>query len=66
MATIEESIELTATRPAEVRIDNTGSTVVSQDISKQIEADKYLSAKSAQSKNHCGLSFRTLKPGGCG
>jgi hypothetical protein len=61
---INSTIEQTAANPASVSVD--GMTVQSQDISKLIEAGTYLAAKKAASKNHCGLTFRTLTPGGCG
>jgi hypothetical protein len=60
--TIRQSIEQTASGPKRVRTD--AGEVESQDISKQIEADKYLSAKAAASTRHRGLRFNTIVPPG--
>ena len=62
--TIADKIEETAKGPARVSVD--GTSVDAQSIDDQITAEKYLAAKSATSKNHMGLSFRQLTPGGCG
>ncbi len=62
--TISDAIEETAKGPARVSVD--GTDVTAQDIEKQIKADMYLAAKTAQNKNHAGIGFRTLEPGGCG
>lgn len=62
--TIADKIEENAKRPSRISVD--GVSVDALDISKQIEADQYLAAKKAKSKNHCGLTFRRLRPGGCG
>jgi hypothetical protein len=62
--TIRQSIEQTASGPKRVRTD--AGEVESQDISKQIEADKYLSARSAvaATNRHRGLRFNTIVPPG--
>ena len=60
--TIRQSIEQTASGPKRVRTD--AGEVESQDISKQIEADKYLSAKAAASTRRRGLRFNTIVPPG--
>jgi len=62
--TIQDAIEETAKGVQSVSVD--GQSVTSMDIDKLIRADEYLAKKAAASKNHLGLSFRQLKPGGCG
>ena len=62
---LREAIEQTATGPKRVRTD--AGEVEAQDISQQIEADKYLSARSAVSgatNRHRGLRFSKLIPPG--
>lgn len=59
---IEQAIESTAKNPARVRTD--AGEVEAQDISKQIEADKYLAAKQAASTKSRGLRFNQIVPGG--
>jgi len=59
---IRDAIESTAKGPARVRTD--AGEVEAQDISKQIEADKYLAAKAAASTASRGLRFNQLTPGG--
>jgi hypothetical protein len=59
---LRQAIQQTATGPKRVRTD--AGEVESQDISQQIEADKYLSAKAAAAKNHRGLRFSTIVPPG--
>lgn len=59
---LREAIESTATGPKRVRTD--AGEVESQDISKQIEADKYLSARAAMSTKHRGLRFTKIIPPG--
>lgn len=59
---LREAIESTATGPKRVRTD--AGEVESQDISKQIEADKYLSAKAAAGTKSRGLRFNKLIPPG--
>jgi hypothetical protein len=60
--TIRQSIEQTASGPKRVRTD--AGEVESQDISKQIEADKYLAAKAGASTRNRGLRFNTIVPPG--
>ena len=62
--TIQDAIEETAKGPAQVSAD--GTTVSAMDIAKQIEADRYLAAKTAATKNHFGLRFVRLEPPGAG
>lgn len=59
---LREAIESTATGPKRVRTD--AGEVESQDISKQIEADKYLSARAAMATKHRGLRFTKIIPPG--
>ena len=62
--TIADRIEENAKGVASVSVDGVSTTAV--DIDKQIRAEQYLAAKTAKARNHCGIVFRTLKPGGCG
>ncbi|NQW46609.1 MAG: hypothetical protein HQ464_02450 [Planctomycetes bacterium] len=59
---IQDAIESTAKGPARVRTD--AGEVEAQDISKQIEADKYLAAKAAANRASRGLRFNQIVPGG--
>lgn len=59
---VRDAIESTATGPKRVRTD--AGEVESQDISKQIEADKYLSARAAASTKNRGLRFNKIIPPG--
>jgi hypothetical protein len=59
---IQDAIESTAKGPARVRTD--AGEVQSQDISKQIEADRYLASKAAASTTSRGLRFNQIIPGG--
>lgn len=59
---LRQAIETTATGPKRVRTD--AGEVESQDISKQIEADRYLSAKAAASTGTRGLRFNKIVPPG--
>ena len=43
-----------------------GQTVEMMSVADRIEADKHASTATAKSKNHFGLFFRQLEPGGCG
>jgi hypothetical protein len=43
-----------------------GTSVTAMSIDDRIKADQYVASKAAASKNHLGLTFRTLTPGGCG
>jgi hypothetical protein len=62
--TIAEAIEKNAKGPARVSVN--GLSVESQSIADQIAADQYVKANTAKSRNHRGIAFRALKPGGCG
>ena len=61
---VRQAIQQTATGPKRVRTD--AGEVESQDISKQIEADKYLSARAAAAatNRHRGLRFNRIVPPG--
>jgi hypothetical protein len=59
---IRDAIESTAKGPARVRTD--AGEVEAQDITKQIEADKYLAAKAAASTTKRGLRFNQIVPNG--
>jgi hypothetical protein len=59
---IRDAIESTAKGPARVRTD--AGEVEAQDITKQIEADKYLAAKAAASTTRRGLRFNQIIPNG--
>lgn len=61
---IEDQVEEVALGPKQVSVD--GTTVTSQDVSALIEADKYLKAKTAVTRNHFGLRFAQLEPPGTG
>lgn len=43
-----------------------GASVVSLPIGERILADQYVKSQSAKSRNHLGLVFRKMEPGGCG
>lgn len=43
-----------------------GQTVEAMPIADRIAAAKHVAGTTAASKNHLGLFFRTLEPGGCG
>jgi hypothetical protein len=63
--TIQSRIEQDAINGVQsVSVD--GTSVSSMSIDDRIKAEQYLAQKAAKSKNHCGLTFRTLEPGGCG
>ena len=57
-----EAISNTAQNPARVRTD--AGEVESQDLSKLIEADKYLKARDAAAKKTRGLRFNKIVPPG--
>lgn len=59
---IRDAIKSTATGPASVRTD--AGEVTAQDISQQIEADKYLAAKAAMGTKGRGLRINKLLPPG--
>lgn len=63
-ATIPAAIDSTAKGPASVSVD--GTSVQQQDISKLIEADRYLKGQTAAAKPPFGLRFARLKPPGGG
>jgi hypothetical protein len=57
----ETAINTAATGPKQVTVD--GTSVVGQDIAAQIEADRYLSAKTAASAGRTGIRFFKIKGG---
>jgi len=63
--TIADRIEQDATDGVQ-RVAVDGVSVDSMSIADRIMADEYLAKKASATKNHCGLTFRTLTPGGCG
>ena len=62
MADLSDKIEEVAEGPAEVSGDQ--SSVKSQDISKLIEADRYLATKTAMGTTKRGIRFTKLVPDG--
>ena len=48
------------------RVSVDGTSVDSMPIADRIMADEYIARKAATAKNHVGLNFRILTPGGCG
>lgn len=63
--TIREAIE-DAAKAGIARVTADGTSVDAMDLDKLINADRHLSGQTAKAKNHLGLSFRALEPGGCG
>ena len=59
---LSETIQQTAASPASVNID--GNSATAQDISKQIEAVRYLAANQAVARRHRGLRFTKLGASG--
>jgi hypothetical protein len=57
--TIRETIEETVKGPASTSVD--GVSVQEQDISKQIEADRYLAGRTAAASRRTGLRIFTIK-----
>lgn len=47
-------------------VSTAGTSVTGMSVQDRIAADKYLAEKSAQARNHLGLTFRQLEPGGTG
>lgn len=62
--TITDAIEEQAMGPRQVTVD--GASTQRRDIRELIEADKHLAAKTAAKRNHFGMAFRKLEPGGTG
>ena len=59
---IETAIEDTATHPASASV--AGDSVTAQDIGQLIKGDRYLGAKVAAAKIHCGIQlFKAESPG---
>lgn len=63
--TVSEAIEAAAIEGVS-RVSVDGTSVDSMSIQDMIAADNYLKQKAAKSRNHLGLTFRKLEPGGCG
>jgi hypothetical protein len=57
---LSETIREAAQGPARVSAD--GTSVDAQDLSKLIEADRYLAAQQASDQTHFGLRFVRLDP----
>ena len=63
--TVEETIEKAAVEGvATVSVD--GTSVSAIPLRDLIAADNYLRQRAAIARNHLGLTFRKLEPGGCG
>lgn len=63
--TIESRIEEDAIAGvSKVTVD--GTTVETMSIDDRIKAAKFAANQTAKARNHRGLAFRTLNPGGCG
>ena len=58
----ELDIKKSAQGPASAAVDGTSAT--QHDLSKQIEADRYLASKDAVKRRHRGLRFSKLLPPG--
>lgn len=43
-----------------------GANIQVMSIDDRIKADRHVKAEAAKRKNHAGIGFRTLAPGGCG
>ena len=63
--TIADRIEQDAIAGVQ-RVSVDGTSVDAMSIDDRIKADEYRAKQTAKSKNHCGITFRTLTPGGCG
>jgi len=61
---IADAIEENALGPASATVDGTSAT--QHRLPDLIEADRYQKAKTGAAKNHLGLRFRKLEPGGGG
>jgi hypothetical protein len=64
MADLSQEIEDAAKGPA--RASSDGTSVDQRPIAELIEADRYNKGNTAAAKNHFGLRFSKLNPGGCG
>lgn len=63
--TIDEAISETALAGVK-RVTVDGQSVEALDIDQLVAAKQAAAATSAKARNHCGLAFRTMEPGGCG
>lgn len=63
--TIAEHIE-DAAKVGVTKVSVDGANVDVMSIDDRIKADQYAKSQTGSAKNHLGLSFRTLTPGGCG
>lgn len=63
--TIADRIEQDAIAGVQ-RVSADGVSVDAMTIDDRIKADEYLARKTAAARNHLGLTFRLLTPGGCG
>lgn len=48
------------------RVAVDGQSVDAMTIDDRIKADNYVRQRAAAARNHLGLTFRKLEPGGCG
>ena len=63
--TIESRIEQDAIDGV-ASVSTDGTSVTAMSIDDRIKAAKFVAGRAAASKNHRGLAFRTLTPGGSG
>jgi len=63
--TIETRIEEDAIAGIQ-RVAADGVSVDAMSVADRIKAAEFLAAQTGKDKNHCGLTFRQLTPGGCG
>lgn len=59
---IDDAISLVARSPKRTKVK--GTEVEEHDLQSLIEADRYIAAKNASSKNHLGLRFVKITPPG--
>jgi hypothetical protein len=63
--TIASQIEADAIAGVQ-RVAVDGQSVDAMTIDDRIKADNYVKQRAAVTRNHLGLTFRKLEPGGCG
>jgi hypothetical protein len=61
---LTDAIRENATTPQSITTRDGSVTSVS--VQDQIAAARFLASETAKAKNHLGLTFRQLEPGGCG
>lgn len=62
---INQQIEQTASQGI-ARASGDGESFEAISIPDLIAAEQHLAAKRAARRNHCGITFRKIVPGGCG